>query len=134
MAGYILNTVYYILVHRGLSPTSGIEHNLSGVILIAEVCILSPVSEEFAWQGFVQTRLLRFGVVTALFVTTTLFVCVHLTEIPGRPDIADIAHIFLVFFPTLLIYALVRQITGSLLAAIVLHAIDNTTIILFLAK
>ena len=93
----VLDSIYYIVFHRGLSPKSGLHPDFGGALLFLQICVFGPVSEELALQGFVQTRLLRFGVLPALLATTTLFVCMHFTEVRVRPDTADIEHIFFYF-------------------------------------
>jgi membrane protease YdiL (CAAX protease family) len=131
---YGINTIAYILVHRGLTPQRDLSWNFGGLITILELCLLAPISEEIAMQGFLQTRLRRFGVFPAIAITTFIFVCMHLTEIPEKPTFEDVQHIVFAYSPILFVYALVRQITGSLFAVMVLHALNNASILLFLAK
>jgi membrane protease YdiL (CAAX protease family) len=63
-----------------------------------------------------------------MLVTTVLFVCVHLAASLHAPGPAEVVRLFKVYFPPLLVLALVRQYTGSLLAAIMLYVLDNATI------
>ena len=81
--------------------------------LFLGVCV-APVYEEIAMQGWLQTKLQNRGPVVAVIATTIVFTLLHIGY--GQ---------FYVKAPSLLVFAVVRQKTGSLLCCILSHAVLN---------
>jgi len=128
LAAYLLNMSLYVLTHSAVRLRSDLVFEPYSVFLFVMLVVSSPISEELCFQGYLQSRLRRWGAIPAMLVTTVLFVCIHFYTVPHAPHPADVVRLFKVFFPPLFVFALVRQYTGSLLAAISLHFLDNMTI------
>jgi membrane protease YdiL (CAAX protease family) len=83
------------------------------------VCVLVPIGEEIFFRGFVYGTLRRWGVATAVVLSALFFSAVH----------QQIVH----FLPILvlgIVLALAYERTGSLLPAMVIHAVNNVVAIL----
>lgn len=84
------------------------------------LCVVVPIGEEVFFRGFVYGGLRgRWGAAAALVVSSLFFSVVHLQLVHGFP-------IFLLG----VIFALVYERTGSLVPAIVAHAVNNLIAVL----
>lgn len=94
--------------------TSGVTApELIWVLLV--LCVVVPVAEEIFFRGFVYRGLrARWGVLTAALASAAFFGVVHL----------EIVH-FLPIFVLGVVVAYTFQRTGSLVPAIVIHALNN---------
>jgi len=128
VAAFVLDMALYALTHTAVRLRSDLVFEPYSVFLFVLLAVLSPVSEEICFQGYLQSRLRRWGVLPAMVVTTVLFVCIHLATIPHAPGPVDVVRLLKVYFPPLFVFAVVRQYTGSLLAAIMVHFFYNATI------
>lgn len=99
-----------ILANVLRTPRSSLEI----VWLLVLLCVLVPIGEEVFFRGFIYTTLRRWGWVGALILSSVLFAAVHL----------QVVH----FLPILLlgvVLAVLYQRTGSLVASIMVHGVNN---------
>ncbi|HXF82450.1 MAG TPA: CPBP family glutamic-type intramembrane protease [bacterium] len=89
------------------------------VLVFLLVCALVPVAEELFFRGFVYGALRRWGVAAAALLSALFFAAVH----------NQIVH-FLPIFALGLILALLYERTGSLLPAMLVHAVNNVVALL----
>ncbi len=94
--------------------TSGVTAaDLIWVLLV--LCVIVPVAEEIFFRGFVYRGLrARWGVLTATLASAVFFGVVHL----------EVVH-FLPIFVLGVVVAYTLERTGSLVPAVVIHAINN---------
>jgi membrane protease YdiL (CAAX protease family) len=82
--------------------------------LLVLLCVLVPIGEEVFFRGFIFSTLRRWGWAWAVTLSSLLFAAVHL----------QVVH----FFPILLlgvVLAVLYQRTGSLVASIAVHGVNN---------
>lgn len=79
--------------------------------------LVAPVAEEVLFRGFLYTYCRRWGVLTALAVSTAVFVAMHLPR--GLPVTQLVGGV---------VFALAYEYSGSLLAAILIHGLGNLAI------
>jgi len=82
--------------------------------LLVLLCVLVPIGEEVFFRGFIYNTLRRWGWVWAVILSSVLFAAVHL----------QVVH----FLPILLlgvVLAVLYQRTGSLVASMVVHGVNN---------
>lgn len=82
--------------------------------LLVLLCVVVPVGEEVFFRGFLYTTLRRWGWVRAVVFSSALFAAVHL----------QVVH----FLPILwlgVVLALLYERTGSLVASIAVHSVNN---------
>ncbi|OLC29753.1 MAG: hypothetical protein AUH31_06125 [Armatimonadetes bacterium 13_1_40CM_64_14] len=87
---------------------------LEVVWLLVLLCVLVPIGEEVFFRGFIYNTLRRWGWVWAVILSSVLFAAVHL----------QIVH----FLPILLlgvVLAVLYQRTGSLVASMAVHGVNN---------
>ncbi len=91
--------------------------------------VWAPLREEFVFQASLQTALQRFGPAVAVVATTIVFSLYHFGthEIVMGTSFEAIKSAILQRFGPLLAFAIVRQTTKSLGAAILSHALVNLT-------
>ncbi len=90
--------------------------------------IYAPVIEELAWQGVLQTWLQRFGPYIAILGTTLPFTLDHAFNIDFYFQSLNAIWLPVNFFNIasgLFVFALIRQFTKSLGAAMIAHAASN---------
>lgn len=100
------------LLHARLSP-------LELVWIFILVCVVVPVGEETFFRGFVYGTLRRWGLLPAVALSSLYFGAVH----------QQIVH-FLPIFVLGAVLALLYERTGSLVAGIAVHGINNLVAIL----
>lgn len=93
------------------------------IVIIVLVVLITPVIEEFAYRGLLQQgfRKLGAGRPSAIFLTSMLFVFMHIPVIPGA-SMASAATTLLVLS---LCLGWVYERTGRLVAPILVHAFFN---------
>lgn len=114
----------------GATTSSALSAVATGLVLQLVVVLLTTnLWEEFAWAGFVQTRLQRaHGAAAAAVVTGVLFAAQHVSLVAGAPvaegvTLLVVLALLAVPFRFLVGWALNR--TGSLLLVGLLHAAGN---------
>ena len=85
--------------------------------------LLGPLGEEMIYQGGLQTWLQRFGPVAAILGATAPFWGSHLYG-----GFVPMHHALIFLLPSTLAFALVRQTTKSLGAAIIAHSTYNVLV------
>jgi hypothetical protein len=84
--------------------------------------ILAPLIEETIFRGALYQYLRsRFGVLTAVVLSATLFGAIHPYNGPGVIQVASMG----------LVWGLLREWRGSLIAGVVAHALHNGMLSLF---
>jgi membrane protease YdiL (CAAX protease family) len=78
---------------------------------------IAPIAEEVLFRGFLYTYCRRWGVLSALTLSTAVFVAMHLPS--GLPVTQTVGGI---------VFALAYEVSGSLLAAILIHSLGNLAI------
>lgn len=115
-----------LLAALGVAPAGMVERATGLILLVVDQLFVVALSEEFFYRGFLQARLQlalpggpTFAGATvgrAFWLTQALFAVGHLAELlPWRLS---------VFFPALL-FGLLRERTGTVVAGTVLHALCN---------
>lgn len=104
-----------LMAHAGLKNPPDAPQAGGVVAMLIGIIFLTPIVEEFALQGWLQTLLLRFGVPVSVIATTVIFVLIH-----GPSNPFDFVRA-----GGLLAVALVRAHTGSLGACIAMHGTNN---------
>ncbi len=110
---YLLNRCFYSV---SLAPLPSLHLNDWMPLVFA------PFSEEMLYQAGLQTWLQRFGPVVAIGVTTVLFEIPHFFAGSLEAWALDV-------FPALLTFAVIRQVTKSLGAAMIAHGTYNLLIL-----
>lgn len=82
--------------------------------LLLSVCILAPITEELLFRGVILKLLSPFGIVTAVVVSSIMFSLLHVSP-------AGI----IVFFAMGVLLGIIRYVSGSVIACIVIHGINN---------
>jgi len=101
---------------------------------LLEDILYAPIVEEFAWQGVLQTRLQRLGPIIATIGATIPFVAIHIIDYADslNPGYAIwLPENFFGLAGAIIVYALIRQYTKSLGAAIIAHGAGNFIILAF---
>lgn len=101
-------------------PGVSVPDGISGPSTIVAGLFYAPWAEATFMQGVVQTKLQRFGPAAAVVLTTVAYASLHLGSSRLTPP-----EVFLQYTPTLLIDALIRQVTKSLGATILCHFTHN---------
>jgi membrane protease YdiL (CAAX protease family) len=73
---FLVNMMMYFLAHTAVRLRNDIVLSPPLVLQFAYLCAFVPVTEELVFQGYLQTRLGRLGVLPAMLITTALFVCI----------------------------------------------------------
>lgn len=116
---YSANPLVPNLPIRLVFPEAMIIGNL---ITIPSVLFIAPVAEEAIFRGYIFDVLKRaFGVTASILATSTLFAIAHFSVF--NPDITWLAIIFV----NGLVWAILREKTGSILIPILFHFIYNLT-------
>lgn len=108
--------------HAGDVLTGILQARLSPLELVwifILVCVVVPVGEEAFFRGFVYGTLRRWGLVPAVALSSLYFGAVH----------QQIVH-FLPIFALGVVLALLYERTGSIVASIAVHAINNLVAVL----
>jgi uncharacterized protein len=77
---------------------------------------IAPIAEELLFRGFIYTYCRRWGIFAALALSTAVFAALHLPGLPLTQIIGGIA------------FALAYEVSGSLIAAILIHSLGNLAI------
>jgi uncharacterized protein len=78
---------------------------------------IAPIAEEVLFRGFLYTYCRRWGIISALTLSTALFAALHLPGgLPLTQIIGGIA------------FALVYEASGSLIAPVLIHSLGNLAI------
>jgi len=99
-----------------------------------DAVIYAPILEELAWQGVLQTWLQRLGPYLAILGTTVPFTLAHVFNIDfyfQNLNAIWLPENFFGIASALFIFALIRQYTKSLGAAMIGHAATNFVILSF---
>lgn len=100
----------------GVRVTSG--ELATAVLLLVVMGLLGPVIEELLFRGVIYTYFRRFGLVTALVVSSVPFALAHLGG-------------FLLFYAVVgVVFAMLYERSGSLWPGIIAHATNNTLVTL----
>jgi membrane protease YdiL (CAAX protease family) len=79
--------------------------------------LIAPIAEEVLFRGFLYTYCRRWGIISALTLSTAIFAALHLPGgLPLTQIIGGIA------------FALAYEVSGSLIAAILIHSLGNLAI------
>ncbi|MBI1180929.1 MAG: CPBP family intramembrane metalloprotease [Alphaproteobacteria bacterium] len=108
------------------APVTSLDGARVGPLLIAAAVIVGPVFEEMMFRGFIMEGLLRTPVGTggALVISTLLWTLLH-----SEYDLIGM----LIVFGCGIVLGIARLSTGSLLLAMLMHAVFNATSILLSA-
>lgn len=118
--GLILLTVNLAAQHG--KPNAGLELSISAVLMILDICLLTPVAEELFWRGYLWARLQGRGRSDGLITicTAILFIAVHLPK-----DIPSLVNYSLMGFS----FSLIRYFSGGIGLPIFFHAAMNFIVI-----
>lgn len=94
----------------------GMQHGIWRVLVVVAACVAAPLCEELAFRGVIQPALsARWGAVKGLVLAAALFSLMHVNPILA-PALFELG----------LVFGLVVIRTGSLLPAILMHAVHNS--------
>lgn len=93
---------------------------LDGAYLVVAFAVLPAITEEFVFRGIVIGEYQNKGVVIAAVVSSMLFAMSHLSLVR-----------FPVYFFSGLVLACVTYVTRSVVGAIIVHALNNTFVLLW---
>lgn len=86
-------------------------------LIVAAVVVVAPIYEEVVFRGLIWRSIAdRFGNGWAMWISSALFALIHL-----QYDMFEMGLIFVLA----LIFAYIRQTSGSLILPIILHMINN---------
>jgi len=141
LAGMVvsLSSEKLIAVLYGMSWTTAFafRHGFAITVSLPELLediLYAPIIEEFAWQGVLQTRLQRLGPIIATIGATIPFVLIHVIDYGDSPNPGYAIWLPENFFGlagVLIVYAIIRQHTKSLGAAMIAHGAGNFIILAF---
>lgn len=109
----------------------GLDHSSIAIPLILTVTVFAPIGEEFLYRGL-MFRALRDGLTKYLSLKHTIMVAIVLSALAfafshggteQKPQLAALALMGVLL-------ALSYQLTGSLIAPIMIHSINNTCVLL----
>jgi membrane protease YdiL (CAAX protease family) len=126
-AGTIWEYAYLRIAGLGHPTGPHLWHVPDALFLVT----IAPAREELIFQACLQTALQRFGPVSAIVTTTVVFSLYHFTgtELVTGESLEMIGNGMLQRFGGLFAYAIVRQTTKSLGAAILSHAFVNVAVL-----
>jgi membrane protease YdiL (CAAX protease family) len=99
------------LIHTPLPPTM-----IEKALFIVVGGIIAPIAEELLFRGFIYTYCRRWGILAALILSTAVFAALHLPGLPLTQIVGGLA------------FALAYEVSGSLIAAILIHSLGNLAI------
>jgi membrane protease YdiL (CAAX protease family) len=110
-----------VFVLMGIDPVALIQTPLpkalaERVLFFVVGGAIAPVAEELFFRGFIYTYCRRWGILAALALSTAVFAALHLPGLPLTQIIGGIA------------FALAYEVSGSLIAAILIHSLGNLAI------
>jgi membrane protease YdiL (CAAX protease family) len=122
-----LNIVASTVLFAAKAPDSMISSLSIGQKLLW-LCIFAPLAEELFMRGWFQSTYLRVagpaGATSAIVMSATLFAAMHVfVSTSWSRIIVTVVTAFL----SELIYRRVRQASGSLLPAVVMHSVFNAS-------
>jgi uncharacterized protein len=110
-----------VLVLLGIDPLRPIHTPLPAATL--ERCLyflvgggIAPIAEELLFRGFIYTYCRRWGIFAALAFSTTIFAALHLPGLPLTQIVGGV------------VFALVYEASGSLVAPVLIHGLGNLAI------
>ncbi|MBF0572198.1 MAG: CPBP family intramembrane metalloprotease [Desulfamplus sp.] len=110
------------LVYNLFSSSNPSSKQFEVAIFMFTGCIVSPFAEELFFRGFVYSSFRKYGVITALIISTSIFLLCHIS---GSNSINST---LIIPFIGGIIFALSYESSKSLLAPIIIHALGNTAI------
>ena len=121
--GAAVSCVFGILYAGGINPLSFFrmrvpERPLEIIYLYVAGGLLSPIAEEIFFRGILYGFLRRWGVMTAIFLSTLLFVLPHLadTSLPVAQFVGG------------MVFAVSYEVEGKLTVPITIHVLGNLSI------
>ena len=111
------------LSHDTLQAMNDAPSDPWSIVIIVLVVLITPLIEEFAYRGLLQQgfRKLGSGRASAIFLTSMLFVFMHIPVIPGASMASAATTLLILSFCLGWVY----ERTGRLLAPVLVHALFN---------
>lgn len=78
--------------------------------------LVAPVAEEIVFRGVIFSYLRRWGLPTAVLVSTALFAALHLPAVPVTQAVGG------------MVFAIAYHVSGSLMTPILIHSLGNLAI------
>ena len=119
---YFINLISHIMSVCGYNPDSSLPLPLNNIgwlfANIAILALLPAISEELIYRGIILNGLRRFGVVKAIFFSALIFAFAH-------------GSLMQFFYQLILgiVLGFVLVKTGSLIASMVVHFLNNLTVV-----
>ena len=108
-ANYVLSELF------GNPNNVGTPENITDFFwLLLSACIIAPITEELLFRGVIFKLLSPFGVITAVVVSSIMFSLLHVS--PSG---------FIIIFAMGVMIGIVRYVSGSVIACMAFHAINN---------
>jgi membrane protease YdiL (CAAX protease family) len=103
-------------------PNAGLELSISAVLMMIDICLLTPVAEELFWRGYLWARLQARGRSDGLITicTALLFAAVHWPN-----SLAALTNYLFMAFS----FSLIRYFSGGIGLPIFFHAAMNFIVI-----
>lgn len=121
---YLINYLTYLMKQIGYNPDSSLPLPLSNggwlVLNLFLLAVLPAICEELVFRGIVFNGLRKFGNVAAVFISALLFALAH----------GSAMQFFYQFALGLVLAAVVLK-TGSVVASMVTHFVNNATVVVY---
>lgn len=121
--GLITGLSYLILLAFGFNALNIIRADMTGtaleiILFFIVAALIGPVAEEIFFRGILYGFFRRWGIITALVITTLLFIFSHPVHI-GLPITQAVGGI---------VFALAYEVEGGLMVPITIHCLGNLAI------
>lgn len=126
---HVFDIVPEALAHDTLKAIDDSPGDPWGIVIMFLVVFITPVIEEFSYRGMIQQgfRALGSDRISAILLTSILFVFMHVPALPG----ASIGPAVGTLFVLSLFLGWLHERTGRLAAPIITHALFNALNLLF---
>lgn len=121
---YLVNYLMDLISKIGYNPDSSLPLPLSnGVWLVLNIVVLAlipAICEEFLYRGIIFNGLRKFGPIGSIFLSALMFALAH----------GSAMQFFYQFILGLVLAAIVYK-TGSIIASMIAHFVNNATVVIY---
>ena len=104
----------------------------SPLLMILCTVVLAPVTEELLYRGLVFGWLREKNARMAFFLSALIFAAIHVVQYIGSYSVAHVFVALVLYLPAGLTFVWAYQHSGTILAPIIIHAINNFLAVLVL--
>lgn len=121
---YLINYLMDLMSKIGYNPDSSLPLPLTNggwlVLNIVVLAVIPAICEEFLYRGIIYNGLRKFGSVGAIFLSAIMFALAH----------GSAMQFFYQFILGLVLAAIVYK-TGSIVASMIAHFVNNATVVIY---